>query len=257
MVASARIRQHQEEQLALDQFRHVSGLLPGRDTRGADPPDFIITSGSHVASVEATAFHKGSEEKGGSKAAADESNAQQLVERAQAILERDHPDLRLEVRPYLIRDRIARRDLNRLADLVARAIASRAPAVPDVGEPPARVEVRWDEDLPDELATVLAHASVARWRPEQWKPEQNSVWLLGSVGYAAIDTGELLAIIRRKEADLPRYQAGFDSCWLLIYGLWQASSFFDFDYLKPHMFTSKFDGVAFVDAGTGRNVQIA
>src|SRR5262249_23498659 len=63
---------------------------------------------------------------------------------------------------------------------------------------------------------------------------QNNVWLLGSVGYAAIDVGEVLAIIRRKEVDLPCYQAGFDACWLLVYGLWQASSFFDFDYLKPH-----------------------
>jgi hypothetical protein len=77
------------------------------------------------------------------------------------------------------------------------------------------------------------------------------------VGYAAIDVRELLAIIRRKEGDLLRYRSGFDACWLLIYGLWQASAFFDFDYLKPRMFTSDFDGVAFVDAGTGRNVQIA
>jgi hypothetical protein len=180
-----------------------------------------------------------------------------LVERAQAILERDHPDLHVEVRPYLIRDRIARRDLNRLADLIARAIAIRAPSVPEVGEPPARVDVTWDEELPEELASVLVHASVARWRPERWKPEQSNVWLLGSVGYAAIDVGEVLAMIRRKELDLPRYQAGFDARWLLIYGLWQASSFFDFDYLQPCMFTSEFDGVAFVDAGTGRNVQIA
>lgn len=73
----------------------------------------------------------------------------------------------------------------------------------------------------------------------------------------AIDVGELLSIIGRKEQDLPRYRAGFDACWLLIYGLWQASAFSDFDYLKPHMFTSQFDGVLFVDAGTGRNVQIA
>ena len=257
MVTSARIRQQQEEQLALDLFRRISGLLPGRDSRGADPPDFIITNGTQLTSVETTAFHRGSEEKGGSKAAADESNAQRMVERAQAILERDHPDLHIEVRPYLIRDRIGRRDVDRLADLVARAIAIRAPAVPEVGEPPARVDVTWDEDLPEELATVLAHASVARWRPEQWKPEQKNVWLLGSVGFAAIDAGELLAIIRRKEVALPRYQAGFGACWLLIYGLWQPSSFFDFDYLRPHMFTSKFDCVAFVDAGTGRNVQVA
>lgn len=255
MVAS-RVKQQREEQFALDQFRRISGLLPGSDARGADPPDFIIRNGSHLTSVETTAFHKGSAEKGGSKAAAAESNAQQLVERAQATLQREYPELHIEVRPYLIRERIARRDLNRVADLIARAVASRAPAEPEVGESPTRVDVTWDADMPEELASVLAHASVARWHPERWKPEQSSVWLRGSVGYAAIDVGEVLAIIRQKEADLPRYEAGFDACWLLIYGLWQASSFFDFDYLKPHMFTSKFDGVAFVDAGTGRNVQI-
>jgi hypothetical protein len=257
LVTSARRRQQQEDQLALDQFRRISGLLPGIYSRGADPPDFVIANGIHLTSVEMTAFHSGSHEKGGSKAAADEGNAQRLIERAQAILARDHPDPHVEVRPYLITDRLARRGLDRLADLLAQAIARRAPAVPEVGEPPARVEVTWTEDLPEELASVLAHASVARWRPERWKPEQNNVWLLGSVGYAAIDAGEVLAIIRRKEVDPPRYQAGFDARWLLIYGLWQASSFFDFDYLKPKMFTSKFDGVAFVDAGTARNVQIA
>src|SRR5262249_48090974 len=101
IVAAARTKQQPEEHLALEQLRPISGLLPGRDSRGADPPDFIITNGIHFTSVEMTAFHRGSEERGGSKAAGDESNAQQLVERAQAILERDNPDLHVEVRPYL------------------------------------------------------------------------------------------------------------------------------------------------------------
>jgi hypothetical protein len=140
--------------------------------------------------------------------------------------------------------------------LFAVAVADCVPPLPEEGQPPTRVELAWD-DMPEELAIVMAHVSVARWRPERWKPEQSSAWLLRSVGYAAIDTGELLAIIRRKELDLPRYRDEFDACWLLIYGLWQASAFFDFDYLKPHMLTSNFDGVVFVDAGTGRNVQIA
>jgi len=256
MVVSARVRQQQEEQLALDQFRRVSGLLPGTASRGADPPDFIILNGARQTSVETTAFHTGTEGKGGSKAAADESNAQQLTERAQAIFEATHPDVHVEVRPYLMRDRIARRELDHYAELVARAVADQVPPLPEYGHPLTRVDLTW-EDLPEAVASVLPHITIARWRPERWKPERSSVWLLGSVGYAAIDVGELLSIIGRKEQDLPRYRAGFDACWLLVYGLWQASAFFDFDYLKPHMFTSQFDGVLFVDAGTGRNVQIA
>ena len=256
MVASARVRQQQEEQLALDQFRRVSGQLPGTASRGADPPDFIIASGARRTTVEATAFHKGSAKKGGSKEAADESNAQQLTERAQTIFEAAHPDVHVEVRPFLVKDRIARRDLDHYAGLIARAVADRVPQAPEHGHALTRVDLTW-EDLPEAVASVLPHVTIARWRPDRWKPERSSAWLLGSVGYAAIDGGELLSIIRRKEQDLPRYRAGFDACWLLIYGLWQASAFFDFDYLKPRMFTSQFAGVAFVDAGTGRNVQIA
>lgn len=240
----------------LDQFRRVSGLLPGQDSRGADPPDFIITNGAHRTSVETTAFHKGSEDKGGSKAAADESNAQLLVDRAQRIFEAAHPDIHIEVRPYLMVDRVARRDVDRLANLVAHAIAIRLPELPEAGAPQTRSHSTW-EDLPEEVTTVLSQVSIARWRPERWKPRTSSVWHLGSVGYAATEVEELEAIIRRKELDLPRYEAAFDASWLLIYGLWQASGFFDFDYLKRAMFTSEFDGVAFVDAGIGRNVQIA
>ena len=256
MVASARVRQRQEEQLALDQFRRVSGLLPGTSSRGADPPDFIIVNGARRTSVETTAFHKGSAQKGGSKEAADESNAQQVTERAQTIFEAAHPDLQVEVRPFLVKDRIARRELDHYAELIACAVADRVPPVPEHGHPLTRVDLTW-EDLPETVASVMPHVTIARWRPERWKPDRSSLWLLGSFGYAAVDGDELLSIIHRKERDLPRYRAGFDACWLLIYGLWQASAFFDFDYLKPHMFTSQFAAVAYVDAGTGRNVQIA
>jgi hypothetical protein len=255
-ASRARVAQHQEEQLALDQFRRASELLPGEASRGNDPPDFVIVNGAHRISVETTAFHKGSDVKGGSKEATDESNAQRLVERAQTIFESTHPDIHIEVRPYLMRDRIERRDLGRLAELFADAVASRVPPLPEEGNPLTLADFTW-ADLPESISDVISHVSIARWRPERWKPVRSSAWLLGSVGYAATDVGQLERIIRRKEKDLARYRAGFDECWLIIYGLWQASSFFDFDYLKPHMFTSQFTGVAFVDAGTGRNVQIA
>jgi len=111
--------------------------------------DEFLANGIHLMSVETTAFHSGSDEKGGSKAAADEANAQWLIERAPAILARVHPDLHVEVRPYLITDRLARRELDRLADLLAQAMGRRAPAVPEVGQPPTRMGVTWTEDLPD------------------------------------------------------------------------------------------------------------
>jgi hypothetical protein len=256
MVATARVKQKQEEQLALDQFRRISGMLPGSASRGADPPDFIITNGAGQTSVETTAFHKGWKEKGGSKAAADESNAQLVIDRAQTIFEAAQPDIHVEVRPVLMVDRIARREVDHHAQLVADAVGAAVPPLPELGQPLARVDLTWDR-LPEDITVVMPRVHISRWRPERWKPQSSSVWLLGSGGYSAIDIGELESIIRRKEEDLPRYRAGFDACWLLIYGLWQASSFFDFDYLKPLMFTSQFDGVAFVDAGTGRNVQIA
>lgn len=147
MVASARVRQQQEEQLALEQFRRVSGLLPGTASRGADPPDFIIVNGALQTSVETTQFHKSSKEKGGSKEAADESNAQLLTERAQAIFETTHPDVHVEVRPFLVRDRIARRELDHYAELVARAVAKRVPPLPEDGHLLTRLDLTW-EDLP-------------------------------------------------------------------------------------------------------------
>jgi hypothetical protein len=37
----------------------------------------------------------------------------------------------------------------------------------------------------------------------------------------------------------------------------QSSAFFDFEYLRPGMFKSKFDGVAFIDVFSARFVVIA
>jgi hypothetical protein len=153
-------KSRQEEQLALDQFRHRSGLLPGQDSRGADPPDFIITNGVQRTSVETTAFHKGSGERGGSMAAAQESNAQQLVERAQTVFEAAHPDLLVEVRPYLMRDRIVRRELNQQAKLVADAVADKVPPMPAENVPLTRADCTW-ADLPDDVANLLSHVSIA------------------------------------------------------------------------------------------------
>src|SRR6266851_9020886 len=79
------LTQEQEEQLALDQFRSASRLLPGKEQRVvADPPDFVVTNGAHRTSVETTRYHKDAGRPGGSEAARHEGNEQQLAARAQA-----------------------------------------------------------------------------------------------------------------------------------------------------------------------------
>jgi hypothetical protein len=71
------------------------------------------------------------------------------------------------------------------------------------------------------------------------------------------DASELESRIRRKEQDLDRYRDQFDESWLLIYAMPQASAFFDFEVLRPRMFSSRFDGIAFLDVFAGRYVLIA
>ncbi len=57
---------------------------------------------------------------------------------------------------------------------------------------------------------------------------------------------------------MPLYKASFDECWLIIYAPpLHASSFFDFEMLSSHMFSSAFDRVAFVDVSLGRYVLVA
>src|SRR5438094_8542885 len=55
--ATASERQKAEECLALTRFRETSGQLPGTLERvDQDPPDFLITDGSHTTSVEMTRY---------------------------------------------------------------------------------------------------------------------------------------------------------------------------------------------------------
>jgi hypothetical protein len=256
-VALNNITQQQEEQLALDQFRAASGLLPGHESRGADPPDFVIANAAHRIAVETTRYHKGAGEKGGSEEAAREGNERLLVSRAQTIFEAEHPDLHVEVRPYIVHGRLTRRNLKDYAPLLARAVADLAPPEPTGTQLITPVDVDWSE-LPDQkLIEVLNHVSITRWRSERWRPQTSSVWLIGSAGPMNNEAADLENRIRAKEEDLPRYADEFDERWLLIYSMPQASAFFDFDVLRPGMFSSRFDGVAFLDVFSGHYVLIA
>ena len=253
MSASVTLTQEQEEQLALDQFRGASGLLLGQERRVVpDPPDFVVTNGAHRTSVETTRYHKDAGQPGGSAAARHEGNEQQLAARAQAIFEAAHPDLFAEVRPYIVHGVLSKQNLNDYAALLARAVAVLMPSAPSEAEPLTTVDVAWSQ-LPDErLADVITHLVITRSRSLR-----RHAWLLGSAGPMNNDVADLESRIRRKEQDLGRYRGQFDQCWLLIYAMPQASAFFDFEALRPGMFMSEFDAVAFIDVFAARFVMIA
>jgi hypothetical protein len=252
MAAFATFTQEQEEQFALDQFRGASGLLPGKDHRGGNPPDFVVTNGTYRTSVETTRFHKGAEQKGGSAEAARESTEQRFVDRAQTIFEAAHPNLYAEVRPYLVHGLLTRGNVDEYAALFAVVVPDLMPPAPSAAERVTRVDVQWSELANERLTDVLTHVSIAR-----SLSLRRHAWLIGSAGFASTDVGELEFRIRRKERDLDRYRDQFDARWLLIYGMPQSSAFFDFEYLRPGMFKSKFDGVAFIDVFSARYVVIA
>jgi len=252
MSASATLTQEQEEQLALDQFRGASGLLPGKDQRVVpDPPDFVVTKGAHRTSVETTRYHKDAGQPGGSETARNEGNEQQLAARAQAIFKAAHPDLFAEVRPYIVHGVLSKQNLNDYAALLVEAVAVLMPPAPSEADTLTTVDAAWSQ-LPDErLADVITHLVITRSRSLR-----RHAWLVGSAGYMNTDTTDLESRIRRKERDLRHYRDQFDECWLLIYAMPQASAFFDFEVLKPGMFVSEFNTVAFIDLFAGRFVII-
>jgi hypothetical protein len=253
MNASVTLTQEQEEQLALDQFRGVSGLLPGNDQRVVpDPPDFVVTNGAHRTSVEMTRYHKDAEQPGGSVAARHEGNEQQLAARAQAIFEAVHPDLFAEVRPYIVHGVLSKQNLNNYAALLAEAVAVLMPSAPSEAEPLTTVDVAPSQLLDEKLTDVITHLVITRSRSLR-----RHAWLVGSGGYMNTDTADLESRIRSKERDLGRYREQFDQCWLLVYAMPQASAFFDFEVLRPGMFMSDFDAVGFIDVFAGRFVMIA
>jgi hypothetical protein len=248
MAASLTLTKEQEEQFALDQFRGASGLLPGKDRRvRPDPPDFVVTNGAHRTAVEMTRYHKGAGQEGGSAEARHEGDEQQLAERARAIFAAAHPDLHAEVRPYFVHGVLNRRNMNEYAALLADAVAVMLPPEPSLAQPMTMVDVMWTEFPDQRLTKVLTHLNISR----SLSLGRNA-WLVGSGGIMNTDLADLESRIRDKEQDLWRYLDQFDECWLLIYGMPQASAFFDFEVLRTRMFASDFHTVVFMDAFNGQ-----
>ncbi len=246
------MNQEDEERFALDQFRGASGLLLGKDERGANPPDFVVTNGAHRTAVETTRYHKGAGREGGSEEARHEGNEQQLVARAQAIFEAAHPDLHAEVRPYIVHGVLSKQNLNDYAARLAQAVAVLIPADPSDAQPVRSVDVNWPEFPDERLTDVLNRISIARSRSLR-----KNAWLVGSAGVMNTDVADVESRIRDKEQDLGRYRDQFNECWLIVYAMPQASAFFDFDVLTPHMLSSDFDGVVFIDLFSAQFVVVA
>ena len=257
MVAFVGLTQKQEEQLALDQFRAGTGLIPGvAELAEQDPPDFVITNGGRRMSVEVTRYHKQAG-KSGSTDAEHESNEQLLVSRAKRILESEHPDMLVEVRVHLISGTVTRSNLRIYAPLLARAVAILAPPEPISSAVVTRVSVNWPDLHDEKLQEVVNYIGIARWRQDRWKAPTSSEWPLGWATRMSNDVTDLENRIRDKERDLDAYEDQYDERWLLIYAMPLASASFDFEVLREGMFKSRFAGVGFVDVFTGKAVVIA
>ena len=251
---SGQIRKKEdEERMALDSFRANSHLLPGVATRmEPDPPDFLITDGDSRVGVEMTRYHHDAGA-AGSELAKREALERRVLAAAQTLFEALRPSVPISVSPYFREGTLRRGNVRVIADRLARLVAEIVPPAPTNAEHLSSVRADWDTIERAALGEVLVALSVHRWvgtSPGQWHPPVG--------GYLNIDVADIERPLREKEKDLPPYKARFDECWLIIYAPpLHASSFFDFEMLNSHMFSSAFDRVAFVDVSLGRYVLVA
>jgi hypothetical protein len=78
------------------------------------------------------------------------------------------------------------------------------------------------------------------------------LWAAPEAGYVSENVAELERIVRNKERTLPRYQATFSECWLLIYAMNRPSGAFDVEAAQNFRISSGFDVVLFFDAVSRR-----
>src|SRR2546428_2077264 len=96
-VATPSELQKAEEFLALTRFREASGQLTGTlEPVVQDPPDFLITDGSHTTSVEMTRYLQRAGKRG-SPEAQREAMEMRVVARAKEIFEAAHKDVYVNI----------------------------------------------------------------------------------------------------------------------------------------------------------------
>jgi hypothetical protein len=242
----------EEEALALERFRDLSGELPGDVARGADPPDFVVTHGGRRTAVEMTRYHQDAGPRG-SAGAKHESLERRVMALAETLFETANPGVHVRLSLYFRRGALRRSDVRRVAERLSALVPHTMPPEPSDSEGPTPRRVSWSELNRAGLDEALVELTVYRWRRMR-----RGEWYAPVGGGVSADVSSIEARIRDKELDLASYRATVDECWLIVYAPWHhASSFFDAEVLSPGMLESSFDKVVFVDVSLGRFVPVA
>lgn len=246
------VDQADEEALALERFRDLSGQLPGDVTRGEDPPDFVVTHGGWRTAVEMTRYHQDAGP-GGSAGAKQESLERRVMAVAETLFAAANPGVYVRVSPFFRRGALRRGGVLRVAERLAELVPQTMPPAPSDFEGLTTRRVSWNELNRASLDHALVELTVYRWRRMQ-----RGEWYAPVGGGVSADVSSIEARIRDKERNLASYRATVDECWLIVYAPWHhASSFFDTEVLIPEMLESSFDRVVFVDVSMGRFVAVA
>jgi hypothetical protein len=244
-TAVSRGEQRAEERFALDRFRDVSGELPGVVEWGPDPPDFVITDGGRRTTVEMTRYHQDSG-KDGSPRARQESLEWRVLARAQTRFEAMCPGVWVHVEPYFREGVLTKRDVPELAERLARLVADELPPDPSTSPTWTETDVTWERLNAASLDVAIVYLSL--WR-HKWMREGE--WMPSVTGIAASNAAHIEERVRVKEQDLKSYRQVGDVSWLIVYAApLHASSFIDFEALKPPLFESEFDRVVLLDSST-------
>lgn len=244
-------RQKLEECLALTRLRETSGLLPGILGRVvADPPDFLITDGTHTTTVEMTRYLQRAGKRG-SPLAELEAMEMRVVARAQELFEAARPGVFVNVMPFFKISEIKPADVEPYALALVQLVWKAFPTDPTPTKRLTMSKAIWDAINSVGLGNVLATLSLHR----SWAA-RDAYW--GSLsGMASADTAEIERTIRRKELDIVRHSVTADECWLVVYAWFLRSAFFDIEVLSPGMFSSMFDRVIFFEVPVRRFVSVA
>jgi hypothetical protein len=172
---------------------------------------------------------------------------------AQLYFEALKPHVHVSVLPVFREGTLRRGNVPHVAERLATLVTQIIPSEPEDAERLGIERADWDMFDRAGLGEVLINLTVVRWRRMS-----KGQWQAPVGGYMSIDAASVERPLRAKEKDLPLYKATFDESWLIIYAPpLHASSFFDFDVLRPGMFQSTFDTVVFLDALMGHRVLIA
>src|SRR5438034_3087583 len=121
-IATPSELQKAEEFLALTRFREASGQLTGTlEPVVQDPPDFLITDGSHTTSVEMTRYLQRAGKRG-SPEAQREAMEMRVVSRANEIFEAAHLDVYVNVTPFFKIDEIKPPEVEAYAQKLAQLV---------------------------------------------------------------------------------------------------------------------------------------